>query len=101
MNYLAIYFIFFLIIYSPSITNILDEFAYAADAATKGEWNKVGEVVNANKGIIFGVVLPMALIFRFPALMIWAGRIMLTVSQVLLFGLLRQGSLPRVAHWLW
>jgi hypothetical protein len=83
------------------IQDVQDEFTYAAESASKGDWKEVWEIVKVNKGIIFGVVVPLALIFRFPALVIMAGRGLLAVSQLFFFAMLREGKLPEVARWIW
>ena len=83
------------------IEDIQDEFNYAADCVQRGDWKEVGRVVKDNKGVILGFILPVALIFRFPALVLLVGRLALAASQVLLVGLLRQGNLPQVMHWVW
>lgn len=83
------------------VEDIQDEFTYAAECVQRGDWNEVWRIIKDNKGVILGFVLPVALIFRFPALVLLVGRLALAASQVLLVGLLRQGNLPRVMHWVW
>lgn len=83
------------------VQDMQDEFTYAAECAARGEWNEVWEVLKTHKGLVFGVVVPLALIFRFPALVIMAGRMILAGSQLVLLVLLRNGQLPQVARWVW
>ena len=83
------------------IQDIQDEFTYTADCISRGDWNEVWEITKNNKGIVLGVILPIALIFRFPWLIITVGRVLLAASQIILFSLLRQGTLPQVAHYIW
>ena len=83
------------------IQDIQDEFTYTADCVSRGDWNEVWEITKNNKGVVLGVILPIALIFRFPWLIITVGRVLLAASQIILFSLLRQGTLPQVAHYIW
>ena len=47
------------------------EAAYAVESAKEGKWGQVWDVVKDNRGFVFGVVVPVLLILRFPPLIPW------------------------------
>ncbi len=58
-------------------------------------------MVNANKGFIFGVVMPLVLLLRYPPLIPWALRLLLAGSQAFLLVLIRTQNLSTAAGYLW
>jgi hypothetical protein len=58
-------------------------------------------VVKANKGIVFGVILPVAAMIRYPPLIALALRFMLGGSQLILAGLVYTGNIEAAARLLW
>lgn len=87
--------------FAEYIVELEEEFSYASSCAMKGDWKEVGVVVNANKGLILGIVLPIVLTLRFPLLIGWALRASFAAGQVLFVALLRSGNLTYAANILW
>lgn len=67
----------------------------------RGDWGEVWRIANANKGVIFGVVLPLVMLLRFPALTFMVGRIILSLSNLIFVGLISSGNIVVAARWLW
>lgn len=78
--------------------DIRDEFSYATECAQRGDFSEVMNVLNVNKGLIFGVVVPVALFLRFPALI---GAFLSVGGRVAVWMLFVTNRLPMAATWLW
>jgi hypothetical protein len=78
-----------------------DEMNYAVDCMKAGDWNGVFDVAKAHKGLIFGIVVPSFLLFRYPPAVFAALRIAWAGSQVLLGGLVYTGNLHVAARLVW
>lgn len=83
------------------VQDIQQEFSYAAQCAGRGEWSQVWEVAKNNKMLILGVVGPGVLIFRFPAVVMAVGRLLLFGGEFVIGTLAVQGRLKFAASWLW
>ncbi|OQR92066.1 hypothetical protein ACHHYP_04102 [Achlya hypogyna] len=77
------------------------EFVFARDAAARGEWRSVWRVVRERKGLIFGIVMPVALFVRFPAVIPWIGRGLVLGGELLIGALAYSPALRRTSGWLW
>ncbi|OQS05509.1 hypothetical protein THRCLA_02376 [Thraustotheca clavata] len=77
------------------------EFVFARDSASRGEWKNVWQVVKERKGIVFGVVMPIALFIRFPAIIPWIGRGLVLGGEVLIGALAYSPALRQTSTWLW
>jgi len=83
------------------LTDIKEELHYAVDCVQHRDWNGLWELAKAHKGIIFGIVVPTALILRFPALILLAGRFGYAGLAFLVTALIRSGHIATVVHRLW
>lgn len=55
----------------------------------------------ANKGLIAGVVLPLALVLRFPGAIIAVGRVVVFFAEMAFLGLIYSGNFTYASTWLW
>jgi hypothetical protein len=83
------------------VQELQDELAYTAESVRRGDWNEVWESIKANKGVIFGIVVPAVIFLRFPPLifMFWRGIIL--GSQLVFAGLVYTGNLNFASNWIW
>ena len=86
---------------SHYITDVKDEVESVIDAAKARDWARVWEAVKANKGFLLGVVLPVAVLFRFPVLIVVALRAATAVLPVIVLHLVRTGNAEIATRWLW
>lgn len=77
------------------------EFGMAMEAAGQGDFDYLWEIAKANKGIIFGVVIPTTLIVRFPALIPVVARWVMYAAQTAFVGLLQSGKTKQLSMMLW
>jgi curved DNA-binding protein CbpA len=87
--------------FTDYIDDLKDEMVYAGQCASRGEWSEVWEVVKANSGIVIGLVLPIVLFLRFPALIAVVFRFGILAAQTVFAGLLRSGNVSNASKWLW
>ena len=78
--------------------DVKEEFMFALECLGRGEWSQAFDVVRANSGLFLGVVLPVALFLRAPALVTLALSVGGRVAFQILFV---TGRLPEAAEWLW
>jgi DnaJ domain len=83
---------------SNYVTDVTEEFTYAYDCATRGDWKEAMEVARANSGLLWGVILPSILILRHPLLVTG---IIGFGGRSLIYLLLVSNNLPRASAWLW
>ena len=76
-------------------------YAITAQAVGRQDWPQVWEIAKTNKGIIFGVVVPLLLVLRFPAAVFAVGRIAVFAAEGVLSVMLMQGKLTMAMNWLW
>ena len=69
--------------------------------AGRGDWKEVMEVANNNKGLIFGVIVPVFLFFRFPAAVFAVGRVGLFAGNFIISSLILNGQVSSTVRWLW
>jgi DnaJ domain len=81
--------------------DLKEEFLYAVQCAQEGAWSEVWRVTKVNKGIVFGVILPLLVLFRYPPLIPWALRLVLGGSQLILLLLIRSGNVGTAVRLLW
>eukprot|EP01041_Mallomonas_annulata_P000768 gene768-1465_t len=79
----------------------IKDLSTALTAVDKGDWKPAMDVIQRNKGIIFGVVIPTVLFLRFPVLVIPALRMIYGIVPIALTVLIRTGQMELVARWLW
>ena len=87
--------------FTDYIDDLKDEMVYAGQCASRGEWVEVWGVVKANSGIVLGLVLPIVLFLRFPALIAVVFRVGILAAQTVFAGLLRSGNVANASKWLW
>jgi len=80
------------------VEDVTAEMMYAAECVGRGELGRAMDVVKANSGLFLGVILPVAIFLRAPALVTVALSVGGRVAFQLLFV---TGQLPRAAEWLW
>ena len=81
--------------------DVKEEIEVVIAAARNGEWNRVWQSAKENKGLLLGVLLPVAVIFRFPALVFLALRTLASVVPILAIPLIRTGHFEVYSRWLW
>ena len=88
---------------SAYFADVQEEFGDAFDAANKGDWKTVGEIAINHKYII-GIMLPLAVFLRFPALIMPAMRVVMGVGGFLLprlLQLLQRNEGQEIAKRIW
>jgi hypothetical protein len=81
--------------------DVKEEVENVIDAAKAREWERVWDSVKANKGFLLGVLLPVAVVFRFPVLMAIALRAATTALPMIIVYLVRTGNAEVATRWLW
>lgn len=80
---------------------IREEISFAYDAAKEGDWENVWNVVKANKGILIGIVVPAAVVLRFPWAVALTLRTFWGISGFVFTALVQHGKVHAAAAWLW
>lgn len=81
--------------------DVQDEVEMVLTAARAGDWKTVWESANENKGFIVGVLLPLAVVLRFPAAVFLALRAAGAVVPWVIVPLVRTGHAAAVTRMLW
>ena len=75
---------------------------YAVTAVSeKNDWKPTLAMINNNKGLLLGIILPTIALLRFPFLVTFTLRLVAGTVPLFITGLVRSGHAPRVAAWLW
>lgn len=88
-------------VFGMLLTDMQAEFGMAVEAAKVGDFDYLWEIAKANKGIIFGVVIPTTLIIRFPAMLPLVARWVMYAAQTAFVGLLQSGRTKELSGMLW
>jgi hypothetical protein len=88
-------------VFGMMLADMQAEFGMAVEAAGQGDFDYLWEIAKANKGVIFGVALPTALIVRFPAMLPLIARWVLYAAQAAFVGLLQSGKTKQLSMMLW
>lgn len=78
-----------------------DEMNYAIDCALRRDWKGLGEVANAHKGIVIGVVVPTILFLRYPPAVFAVMRVLFAAGQLAVAGLVYTGNVEIAVRTLW
>ena len=78
-----------------------DEAQYFVDNVRARDWDKVNETVSANKGLIFGIIVPTALLIRYPPAVFTLLRLLYAGGTAVITGLIASGNLELVARVIW
>lgn len=81
--------------------DVQEEVEMVLEAAKAGDWNSVWKSAKDNKGFIVGVLLPLAIVFRFPAAVFLAIRAAAIAIPYLLTPLLRFGYATMITKQIW
>ena len=82
-------------------TETKEELDYAVKRADEGDFAPLWNIVDTNKFVILGVLVPVVAIFRFPALIGAAVRVVAPFAWAFAAALLRSGHAPVLASYLW
>lgn len=83
------------------LADMREEFKMAIQAAYEGDFDHLWEIAKANKGVIFGVVVPTALVLRFPTATAAVLRGALVGAEALFIYLLQSGRTKELSLMLW
>lgn len=78
-----------------------EEVQYFVDCVRARDWEKVNETISANKGLIFGIIVPTALFIRYPPAVFAILRLLYAGGTAVLTGLIASGNLEFVGRLLW
>jgi len=67
----------------------------------KNDWRPTLTMINNNKGLLLGIILPTIALLRFPALVTFTLRFVAGSVPFVIGILVRSGHAPKVAAWLW
>lgn len=86
---------------SIATEEIGEEMSYAVDCLRRRDWTGLAEVASANKFIILGVVLPLAIFLRYPPAVIAVLKMSWRLVGVGISGLVYTGQLDQAARLIW
>lgn len=83
------------------VEDMKEEMGYVYDNATLGNWTPAKEFIWDNKVLIFGVLLPAAVLLRFPAFIPLFGRLIFSAGNVIILAMIRTGNVGNLSSLLW
>lgn len=81
--------------------DLMTDISEAVKEADKGNFTPAYEVIRDNRGLILGIIVPVALVLRFPLLVTGAFRVLFGLSQLIIVAVIRSGHGPVLLNWLW
>jgi hypothetical protein len=78
-----------------------DEMNYAIDCVSRQDWKGLGEVLNAHKVLVLGVVVPTVLFLRYPPAVFAIMRVLFAAGQLAAAGLVYTGNVEVAVRMLW